>query len=231
MNSLLILEKKIGYEFKNQKLLLDALTHSSYANEKDFPPHSDNERLEFLGDAVLELLSSDFLYRNYREQGEGELSKLRASLVCEMALSDIANRISLRKYIRLSVGEEKTGGRERKSILSDALEAVIGAIFLDGGIEPAKTFVEGVVLTDIENRRLFYDAKTILQERVQAEGAKLHYEEIRESGPEHKKVFVMKVMIGERVIGQGEGPSKKAAEQEAAYKGLLLLAKEKKDVS
>ncbi|MBQ6133579.1 MAG: ribonuclease III [Lachnospiraceae bacterium] len=231
MNSLLILEKKIGYEFKNQKLLLDALTHSSYANEKDFPPHSDNERLEFLGDAVLELLSSDFLYRNYREQGEGELSKLRASLVCEMALSDIANRISLGKYIRLSVGEEKTGGRERKSILSDALEAVIGAIFLDGGIEPAKTFVEGVVLTDIENRRLFYDAKTILQERVQAEGAKLHYEEIGESGPEHKKVFVMKVMIGERVIGQGEGPSKKAAEQEAAYKGLLLLAEEKKDVS
>ncbi len=231
MKSLSLLEKEIGYTFKKRDLLLNALTHSSYANENSLPAHSDNERLEFLGDSVLELLSSDFLYRNYPDRGEGELSKLRASLVCEMALSDIAKKLSLGKLIRLSAGEEKTGGRQRNSILSDALEAVIGAIYLDGGIEPAKAFVENVVLTDIENRRLFYDAKTILQERVQAKGKKLQYEEVGESGPEHKKTFVMKVMIGDRVIGQGEGPSKKAAEQEAAYKGLLLLAKEKEDVS
>ena len=226
-----MLEKEIGYVFKDKDLLINALTHSSYANENNLPESSDNERLEFLGDAVLELFSSDFLYRNYKKLKEGELSKLRASLVCEMALSDIAKKISLGKHIRLSAGEEKTGGRERNSILSDALEAVIGAIYLDGGKEPVKAFIEGVVLTDIESRRLFYDAKTILQERVQSKGMKLHYEEVGESGPEHRKTFVMKAMIGEKVIGQGEGPSKKAAEQEAAYKGLLLLAKEDKNVS
>ena len=231
MNSLSLLEEKIGYVFKDRTLLINALTHSSFANENSLPLNNYNERLEFLGDAVLELFSSDFLYRNYPDLKEGELSKLRASLVCEMALSDIAKKISLGDYLRLSAGEDKTGGRQRNSILSDALEAVIGAVYLDGGAKPAKDFIEGVVLTDIENRRLFYDAKTILQERVQAKGAKLRYEEVGESGPEHKKTFVMKVMIGEKVIGQGEGPSKKAAEQEAAYKGLLLLAKEGKDVS
>jgi len=146
LKSLSLLEKEIGYTFKNRDLLLNALTHSSYANENSLPAHSDNERLEFLGDSVLELLSSDFLYRNYPDRGEGELSKLRASLVCEMALSDIAKKLSLGKLIRLSAGEEKTGGRQRNSILSDALEAVIGAIYLDGGIEPAKAFVENVVL-------------------------------------------------------------------------------------
>lgn len=231
MNSLTLLEKEIGYEFKNRDLLTNALTHSSYANENNISPHFDNERLEFLGDAILEFLSSDYLYRNYEGKKEGELSKLRASLVCEMALSDVAKKISLGNYLLLSIGEERTGGRERNSILSDALEAVIGAIYLDGGIGPAKAFVEKQVLCDIESRRLFYDAKTILQERVQAKGKKLHYAEVEESGPEHRKKYVMKAMIGERTIGQGEGPSKKAAEQEAAYKGLLLLAKEGEDVS
>ena len=222
-------EEVIGYHFKNEKLLRQALTHSSYANERHMKKHSDNERLEFLGDAVLEIISSDFLYRNYPDKPEGELTKLRASIVCEPTLALCTKEISLGDYLLLGNGEDQTGGRERKSILSDALEAVIGAIYLDGGFANAKEFVLKYILTDIEHKQLFYDSKTILQEVVQGEHASLTYELTDESGPDHNKSFSVNACIGDRVIGSGSGHTKKAAEQEAAYQALLVLRAEKGD--
>ena len=145
------LMKCIGYQFKDKELLRHALTHSSYANEKNLKPFSDNERLEFLGDAVLEVVSSDFLYKNYPQMHEGDLSKLRASLVCEPTLAFCAKEINLGDFIRLGRGEDATGGRKRKSVTSDAFEAVIGAMYLDGGMEPASTFIRRFVLTDIQD--------------------------------------------------------------------------------
>ena len=162
-------QSKIGYTFKNRHLLEQALTHSSYANEKHMKKHSDNERLEFLGDAVLEIVSSEFLFINYPQKPEGELTKLRASIVCEPTLALCTKPLDLGKYLRLGRGEDHTGGRKRKSILSDALEAVIGAIYLDGGFTNAKEFVLRFIMTDIENKQLFYDSKTILQELIQAD--------------------------------------------------------------
>ncbi|MGN0141501.1 MAG: ribonuclease III [Roseburia sp.] len=218
------LQERIGYTFKQEGLLRQALTHSSYANEKHLKKHSDNERLEFLGDAVLEVTSSDFLYRNYPNLPEGDLTKLRASLVCEPTLALCTKEISLGKYLLLGKGEDQSGGRERASILSDALEAVIGAIYLDGGIEEARTFVHTFILTDIEHKKLFYDSKTILQEVVQGKyEEKLNYVLLSESGPDHDKSFRVEARIGERVVGEGCGHTKKAAEQEAAYHALLLL--------
>ena len=222
-------EEVIGYHFKNEKLLRQALTHSSYANERHMKKHSDNERLEFLGDAVLEIISSDFLYRNYPDKPEGELTKLRASIVCEPTLALCTKEISLGDYLLLGNGEDQTGGRERKSILSDALEAVIGAIYLDGGFANAKEFVLKYILTDIEHKQLFYDSKTILQEVVQGEHASLTYELTDESGPDHNKSFSVNACIGDRVIGSGSGHTKKAAEQEAAYQALLAWRAEKGD--
>ena len=168
-------QKEIGYQFQNEHLLVQALTHSSYANEKHMKKLSDNERLEFLGDAVLEIISSDFLYKNYPQKPEGELTKLRASIVCEPTLALCTEAIHLGDYLYLGNGEDLTGGRKRKSILSDALEAVIGAIYLDGGFANAKEFVLKYILTDIEHKQLFYDSKTILQEVVQGEHEKLTY--------------------------------------------------------
>ena len=159
-------QEKIGYNFKNEALLKQALTHSSYAHEQR-KKNSDNERLEFLGDAVLEIVSSEFLYLNYPDKPEGELTKLRASIVCEPTLAMCTNQINLGDYLFLGKGEDMTGGRMRKSILSDALEAVIGAIYLDGGFANAKDFVLKYIMTDIEHKQLFYDSKTILQEIVQ----------------------------------------------------------------
>ena len=217
-------EEVIGYEFKDKSLLQKALTHSSYANEQRLPPHSDNERLEFLGDAVLELVSSEFLYLNYSNLPEGELTKLRASLVCEPTLAMAAEELSLGKYLRLSHGEDKTGGRKRKSVLSDALEAVIGALFLDGGIEKSNKLIFAHILTDIEHKQLFHDSKTRLQEIVQGSfGDRLSYVVTHEEGPDHAKQFSVEARIGSRVIGRGIGGSKKAAEQEAAYRGILYL--------
>lgn len=214
----------IGYEFENQGLLRQALTHSSYANEKNFKKHSDNERLEFLGDAVLEIVSSEFLYLNYPDLSEGDLTKLRASLVCEPTLAGCTAQIQLKEFLLLGRGEEMTGGRNRKSILSDALEAVIGAIYLDGGFTNAKEFILTYILTDIENKKLFYDSKTILQEVVQADYTEhLNYQLVDESGPDHDKSFTAEARIGEKVIGRGTGHTKKAAEQEAAYVALLKL--------
>ena len=216
-------QQKIGYQFNDEKLLTQALTHSSYANEKHMKKLSDNERLEFLGDAVLEIISSDFLYKNYTDQPEGELTKLRASLVCEPTLAICAKEIGLGDYLRLGRGEDLTGGRGRKSILSDALEAVIGAIYLDGGFANAKEFVLKYILTDIEHKQLFYDSKTILQEVVQGEHEQLTYVLTHEEGPDHNKSFEVEARIGERVIGSGTGHTKKAAEQEAAYQALLSI--------
>ena len=217
-------ETLIGYEFKNPHLLQQALTHSSYANEKHMKKHSDNERLEFLGDAVLEVISSEFLFTNYPDLPEGNLTKLRASLVCEPTLAACTQQIQLGEFIRLGKGEDMTGGRTRKSILSDALEAVIGAIYLDGGFTNAKEFILKFILTDIEHKKLFYDSKTILQEVVQGHYEEsLNYKLIGESGPDHDKSFSVEVRIGEKVIGTGTGHTKKAAEQEAAYQALLIL--------
>ena len=219
-------QSKIGYTFKNRHLLEQALTHSSYANEKHMKKHSDNERLEFLGDAVLEIVSSEFLFINYPQKPEGELTKLRASIVCEPTLALCTKPLDLGKYLRLGRGEDHTGGRKRKSILSDALEAVIGAIYLDGGFTNAKEFVLKFIMTDIENKQLFYDSKTILQEVVQASyKEELCYRLVGEEGPDHDKHFMVEAWIGEMLIGKGEGHTKKAAEQEAAYQALLKLKK------
>ena len=215
MSKLTELEQVIGYEFNEQRLLQQALTHSSFANEKHMKKLSDNERLEFLGDAVLEVVSSEFLYKEHTDLPEGDLTKLRASIVCEPTLALCTREIDLGKYLYLGKGENLTGGRGRKSILSDALEAVIGAIYLDGGFEPAKAFIHRFILTDIEHKKLFYDSKTILQEVVQGHYEEpLHYELIGEEGPDHDKRFLVEAVIGNTTIGKGSGHTKKAAEQE-----------------
>lgn len=220
-------EKIIGYEFRDKKLLNQALTHSSYANERHMKKFSDNERLEFLGDAVLEVISSEFLYLNYPNLSEGDLTKLRASLVCEPTLAGCTVQMELGEFIQLGRGEDMTGGRKRKSILSDALEAVIGAIYLDGGFTNAKEFILKYILTDIEHKKLFYDSKTILQEVVQGHyDGELSYRLIEETGPDHDKSFSVEARIGEWAIGVGRGHTKKAAEQEAAYRALLKLKEE-----
>lgn len=222
------LEEKIGYSFNQKGLLRQALTHSSYANEKHMKKGSDNERLEFLGDAVLELVSSDFLYREYPDLPEGDLTKLRASIVCEPTLALCTEPLELGKYLYLGKGEDLTGGRMRKSILSDALEAVIGAIYLDGGFTNAKEFIHHFILTDLEDKKLFYDSKTILQEIVQANmTGNVSYELIDEQGPDHNKIFEVEARIGGKAWGRGKGSSKKSAEQQAAYEAILNLRKKK----
>ena len=227
MKNLKEFQKIIGYEFRDESLLRQALTHSSYANENHMKKLSDNERLEFLGDAVLEIVSSEFLYLNYTDLNEGKLSRLRASLVCEPTLAYICKDINLGDYVLLSKGEDMTGGRTRKSILSDAFEAIIGAIFLDGGMEPASEYIHRFVLNDIEHKQLFHDSKTHLQEVVQANFKDtLRYILVSETGPDHAKEFTVEAVVGDRVLGHGTGGTKKAAEQEAAYEGLMLLKNE-----
>ncbi len=223
MSSLKEFQQRIGYEFKDEQLLRQALTHSSYANEKHLKKLSDNERLEYLGDAVLELVSSEFLFAHYPKLTEGQLTKLRASIVCEPTLAICTEEIGLGDYIFLGKGEDQTGGRKRKSILSDAMEAVIGAIYLDGGFANAKEFVHKYIMTDIENKHLFYDSKTILQEVVQGEHEHLSYVLLEETGPDHDKSFTVGVLIGNKQVSTGTGHTKKAAEQEAAYQALLVL--------
>jgi ribonuclease-3 len=217
-------QEKIGYQFKNRHLLVQALTHSSYANERRMSRLSNNERPEFLGDAVLELATSEFLYAKYPKYPEGELTRLRASIVCEQTLAFCTRELELGKYLMLGKGEDMTGGRERKSVLSDALEAVIGAIYLDGGFASAKEFIHKFILNDMEHKQLFFDSKTILQEIVQGNyDQELSYQLIGESGPDHDKKYTVEARIGEKVLGQGEGRTKKSAEQEAAYQALLYL--------
>ena len=224
------LERQIGYHFANRSLFTQALTHSSYANEHHLSKSGCNERLEFLGDAVLELVCSDFLFSRYPDKPEGELTKIRASIVCEPTLAFCASQVSLGSYLLLGKGEESTGGRERHSIVSDALEALIGAIYLDGGFTNAKEFVHQFILNDMEHKQLFYDSKTILQEIVQSitEEA-LSYEILSEKGPDHNKSFEVRALIGAREVGRGTGRTKKAAEQVAAYHGILLCRKENQE--
>ncbi len=227
MSDLKKFQAEIGYEFKDEQLLKQALTHSSYANEKHLKKLSDNERLEFLGDAVLEVVSSEFLFHAYPKLTEGELTKLRASIVCEPTLALCTEEMHLGEYLFLGKGEDHTGGRTRKSVLSDALEAVIGAIYLDGGFANAKEFVLKYIMTDIEHKHLFYDSKTILQEVVQGEHETLTYVLLGETGPDHDKTFEVGVLIGQKEISTGKGHTKKAAEQEAAYQALLVLKAQK----
>lgn len=222
--SLQELEKRIGYCFQNQSLLKQALTHSSYANERKINKIDNYERIEFLGDAVLELVSSEFLFHNDMTMSEGNMTRLRASMVCEFALAFCARELELERFIFLGKGEEATGGRDRDSIIADVMEAVIGAIYLDGGFACAKQFIHQFVLSDLEHKRLFYDSKTILQEIVQ-KGSKgqLQYVLTREEGPEHDKQFFVEAHLDGQMIGKGVGRSKKAAEQQAAYQALLSL--------
>lgn len=218
------LEGKIGYTFRDRSLLVLALTHTSFANEAHSGHLGSNERLEFLGDAVLELVSSDFFYREKPKLSEGELTKLRASFVCEPALAYCAEQIPLPPYLLLGRGEEMTGGRLRPSIVSDAMEAVIGAIYLDGGLTPARAYIDRFILNDIEGKRYFYDAKTILQEEIQKDkDAVLSYELRGEEGPEHLKRFTVAALRDGVPLAEGEGSSKKEAEQRAAYAALLAL--------
>ena len=218
------IQHKIGYQFHNKELLKSALMHSSYTNEMHLPKYRCNERLEFLGDAVLELISSEFLFFNNQKTQEGELTRMRASVVCEPSLAFCAREIGLGDYLLLGKGEEVTGGRKRDSVTSDALEALIGAIYLDGGFASAKEFILKFVLNDLEHKKLFYDSKTILQELVQA-----HFEEmvsyhlIKEEGPDHNKKFTVEAHVGDECYGEGSGRTKKAAEQEAAYHAILKL--------
>lgn len=222
---LLLLENKIGYHFSDPDILLHALIHSSYANEMRLDRKMNNERLEFLGDAVLELVTSEYVYQEYADLSEGDLTKLRASIVCEQALSACAKDLGLGGYLFLGKGEDNSGGRERDSILSDALEAVIGAIYLDGGFTNAKEFVKGFILDDLKDKNLFFDSKTILQEIIQNEDnrQKLRYKLISEEGPDHNKTFTVAVCLGNDEIGCGSGRTKKAAEQEAAYQAIQKL--------
>ena len=220
------LEEIIGYKFKNRHYLEQAMTHSSYANEKNLGKLGCNERLEFLGDAVLELISSDFLYGEFPKVPEGELTKKRASLVCEPSLAYCAREFGLPQFLMLGKGEDMTGGRNRDSIVSDATEALLGAIYLDGGFANAKEFVLRFILNDIEHKQLFYDSKTILQEIVQEDGSgAVEYPLIREEGPDHNKSFTVKAVVNGTVCGQGTGHTKKAAEQAAAYEALRRLRK------
>lgn len=214
------LEKKIGYEFKQKQLLRQALTHSSFSNEQKINKMKNYERLEFLGDAVLELLSSRFFFEKFPDMSEGQMTRLRSSMVCEPALAYCARDLSLNQYILLGKGEEATGGRKRDSIISDVMEAVLGAIYLDGGLDQADEFVKKFILSDLENKQLFYDSKSILQERIQKAGKSLCYELVEESGPDHDKFFVVEARIDGQAVSRGTGKNKKTAEQQAAYQVL-----------
>ena len=215
-------EETINYTFENKSYILEALTHSSYSNENK--NYKYNERLEFLGDSVLSIVISDYLFREEKNLPEGELTKLRANIVCEESLSEVALNIKLGDYLLLGKGEEATGGRERISILADALEAVIAAIYLDGGMDNAKKFIFDNMQEIIEDSlkgKIFRDYKTYLQEVLQSKGEQhIWYKLIEEKGPDHNKRFVMEVGINDVVLGVGEGKSKKDAEQLAAKSAL-----------
>lgn len=214
----------IEYKFQKPELLQQAFTHSSYANERKINRLQDYERLEFLGDAVLEMIASHALLLKYPNKQEGELSKLRSSLVCEYCLAQCARDLHFQDFVCLSRGERQTGGANRDSLLCDLFESVLGAIYLDGGMEPAKAYVEKFLLSDIENKRLFYDAKTSLQELIQKEElGDIEYVLVDEQGPDHNKHFFVEVEIAGTRYGKGDGQSRKSAEQKAAYETLLTL--------
>lgn len=222
------LEKNLGYSFKNESLLLNALTHSSYANEARGGIAS-NERLEFLGDSVLSVIVSDYLYKQFGNLPEGELTKLRASLVCEKSLCGFSRELNLGDFLRLGKGEEKGGGRERDSILADAFEAVLAAIYLDSNLETARSVVMRFVLKELKHTddEVFKDYKTALQEIIQRNPEEyVTYILTGESGPDHDKLFEVEVHLNSNVIGKGAGKSKKQAEQMAAKQALGLMGAE-----
>ncbi len=215
-------ENLIGYSFKDKTLLLKALSHSSFANEKHSPKDS-NERLEFLGDSVLGFITAEYYYKNFTLP-EGELTRLRAATVCEKALYEFSKEIELSRFLFLGKGEDLTGGRNRASINSDAFEAVIAAIYLDGGMEEAKRFVLRFVEKHAKNQGSFKDYKTKLQEVIQKNPEELlEYVLVDETGPDHNKTFTVEVHLNSNVIGKGIGKSKKNAEQEAAREALALM--------
>ena len=210
---------KIRYYFNDKELLIEALSHSSYANEKRKGRNS-NERLEFLGDSVLSIVVSQYLFEHFTHLPEGELTKIRASLVCEKSLYEFAKQIDLGEHILLGKGEENTGGRERVSILADAFEAVIAAVFLDGGLEAARRHILKFIPKDIDDRKpvSFSDHKTILQEIIQKNPEeKVEYKLVGQSGPDHNKAFKVQVRLNSNVIGTGIGRSKKEAEQKKVF--------------
>ena len=223
MNNYEELEKQIGYKFNDISHLEIAFTHKSYVNELMIKGHESYERYEFLGDAILEYLVSKFLFEEYKDMSEGDLTKLRASLVCEFTLSKISRELKLGSYGYFSKGERLTGGMNRDSILCDMFESLLGAIYLDGGIDEADKFVKKFLLTDIEHKKLFYDSKTKLQEYAQKNSKTISYNLLDEVGPEHDKTFHVNVCLGDEVIADGKGHSRKTAEQTAAFNALKLL--------
>lgn len=222
--NLKILEERMGYTFNDKELIKKALTHSSAANERRMPEDC-NERLEFLGDSVLSIVVSDYIYHNYKHWPEGELTKVRASLVCEKSLCRFSKELGVGEFLYLGRGEENNGGRERASILADAFEAIIASIYLDGGMDDAEKFILGFVIKQIESdTTAFIDYKTRLQEIIQQNPEEtLSYQLVETKGPDHDKSFVVEVHLNSNVIGTGEGHSKKAAEQAAAKEALELM--------
>lgn len=222
------LQDNLNYKFKDIELLKTALTHSSYANEHNMKITDNNERMEFLGDTILSLIVSQYLYKKYPRYPEGELTKIRASVVCESSLAFIARKISLGDFILLGKGEEATGGRERDSILGDASEALVGAVYMDSDFETTNKLLldkfENDLVHAVAKGSLFIDYKTDLQENLQKrKKAKIEYSIAKEEGPDHNKVFHIDVLIDNKVIGQGSGRNKKEAEQMAAKEALLVL--------
>ena len=219
------LEQKIGYTFRDRSLLDNALTHSSYANEHREQGVLSNERLEFLGDSILGLVVADHLYRTRPDLPEGDLTRIRAALVCESSLVDVARELDLGSYLKLGKGEESGGGRNRPSIQADAVEAMLAAVYLDGGIGQARKLIHALILGhEQEKTAAGRDYKTALQELVQREsGQVLTYQLIGESGPDHAKVFSMEVLLNGRSIGAGRGHSKKEAEQAAARAAVEMM--------
>ena len=221
------LEKKLGYTFRNPALLSEALSHSSYANEHRNAKLSSNERLEFLGDSVLGFVTAEYLFAGHPDLPEGDLTRIRAALVCEQSLYEVASKLELGRYLKLGRGEEAGGGRQHTSILADATEAVFAAVYLDGGIQPASALIHRVLLnaereSAVEERRRDY--KTALQELVQRQADQvLSYRMVGEHGPDHAKVFSAEVLLNGKAIGSGSGHSKKEAEQSAARSALAYL--------
>ncbi len=219
------LEQGLGYTFRNKALLENALTHSSYANENRERHLPDNERLEFLGDSILGFVVAEYLYRNFPDKPEGELTRIRADLVCERNLAEAAATIELGSYLLLGHGEEQGGGRKRDSIVSDAMESVIAASFMDGGFAAAKEIIDRLILSNIpKGRPRNFDYKTAFQELVQRKkDQQIHYELTGESGPDHDKHFEVEVLLNGRAVGRGVGSSKKRAEQAAAEAAIEAL--------
>ncbi|MEY8415719.1 RNAse III [Tissierella praeacuta DSM 18095] len=222
------LEENLNYKFKDIKLLKTALTHSSYANENKMKITDNNERLEFLGDTILSLIVSQYLYKKYPYYPEGELTKIRAKVVCESSLAFAARKINLGDYLLLGKGEEATGGRDRDSILADAIEALVGALYMDSDFQVVNKLLlenfEADIVYAVAKGALFIDYKTELQESLQKiTRAKIEYRVIKEEGPDHNKIFYMDVMIDDKIVGTGTGRNKKEAEQMAAKEALLIM--------